>query len=353
MSTISKELDKLKNKYSARIKSKIVSILNRNEIDSESLYRLAARICHRHLGDEVHLRGIIEFSNYCGQNCFYCGIRADNHTVKRYKIPLEQVYKLSLQAREYGYRTVVLQSGEPAPYSPDSICRLITRIKQTTDLAITLSCGVYPAAVYRQFADAGCDRYLLRFESSDQKLFNSLHPDITLEERLQALLDIRAAGLQTGSGFLIGLPGSSPSTLADDILLTSALSLDMIGCGPFLRAPQTPLSGRPSLLLNKSTYYNTLAILRILNPLAHIPATTAFDAIDPHGRDLVLQRGGNVFMPNLTPKSYRKDYQLYPGKPCVDEKASQCAGCVRRRLARLNRPIAENPGGSFRLRHIL
>jgi biotin synthase len=192
------------------------------------------------------------------------------------------------------------------------------------------------------------DRYLLRFESSDPELFRRLHPDCSLEERMGCLHALKALGIQTGSGFMIGLPGETPETLADNILLCRDLDLDMIGIGPFIPHPDTPLGvDKNAYEGDEEMFFKALATLRIFNPDAHIPATTAFDAVFPGtGRNLALQRGANVFMPNDTPVEHRKDYLLYPGKPCVDETADQCAACVLARIEGIGRTVGEGPGHS-------
>jgi biotin synthase len=316
--------------------------------DLELLYEFADQTRSEYIGDEVHVRGIIEFSNICQKNCNYCGIRADNESPERYRMDPGEIIQTALRAKHFGYGTVVLQSGEPAPYTPERMFSLIEEIKNKTDLAITLSIGVYPAETYREFRRAGADRYLLRFETSDREKFAELHPDEDFETRLKALEDIRRAELQTGSGFMIGLPGASIEDIARDIIFTTRLDLDMIGCGPFVAAPNTPLAGQNELLADKEIYFKTIAILRLLNPRVHIPATTAYDSLFENGRNRILKSGGNVFMPNLTPARYRSSYQLYPNKPCVDEHADQCAGCVKARLASLNRPLATGPGHSLK-----
>ena len=318
------------------------------DFPAEKLYTAADRVRAKYTGEEVHIRGIIEFANICEQNCLYCGLRKGNRKLERYRMEEEEIIAVARRAEAFGYGTVVLQSGEPAPYSPSEICRLVKQIKEETGLAITLSIGVYPLEVYRRFREAGADRYLLRFETADRELFKRLHPDISFSARLEALEVIEAAGLQTGSGFMIGLPGQAREDMAREILFTSRLDLDMIGCGPFLAAPGTPLAGEKSPIFAEEVYYRVMALLRILNPLAHLPATTAFDTFSGEGRDQILKQGGNVFMPNMTPRRFRRQYQLYPDKPCVDEHASDCAGCVQGRLARLDRKMASGPGHSLK-----
>ncbi len=317
--------------------------------DTARLYAAADRLRQMSMGDEVYLRGIIEFSNHCRRSCDYCGIRGPNRRVKRYRMTSEEIVATAIEARRLGNTTVVLQSGEDPWFTAERLCAILREIRRQAGVAITLSIGERPFDELRAFREAGCDRYLLRFETSDRALFKAIHPDDDYDERLACLANIREAGIQVGSGFMIGLPGGTLRTIARDLLFATALDLDMIGCGPYLPHPETPLAGvaRPDgfgLLADRETYFRTIALLRLLNPKAHIPATTAFDVLAPDGRDLVLTRGANVFMPNVTPQKYRALYQLYPNKPCVDEDGAKCSICVAGRIARLGRTIGKGPG---------
>ena len=325
----------------------VAALLGAGPEDTARLYAAADRVRQAQVGDVVHLRGIIEFSNHCRKSCAYCGIRGPNRSVARYRMTPDEIVATAGEAARLGYGTVVLQSGEDVWFTCARVCALVGRVKAETGLAVTLSIGVRPAEELRAFHAAGCDRYLLRFETADRAVFARLHPDEDYDLRMQCLADIRAAGIQVGSGFMIGLPFAGLQTLAADILWATRLDLDMIGCGPYLAHPDTPLAGQ-SLLEDREVYFRTLALLRLLNPRAHIPATTAFDALCAGGRDLVLARGGNVFMPNVTPARYRKLYQLYPNKPCVDEDGATCGACVAGRIARLGRTIGKGPGHSVR-----
>ncbi len=323
----------------------IVSLLTFPEVDS--LYQAANECRHNNMGDDIYLRGIIEFSNICIKNCNYCGIRGSNTEIVPYRIPDKDILNTCQKMVDWGYTSVVLQSGEDPFYTTEKLAKLIMVIKETTPLAITLSVGERDEEAYRIWKKAGMDRYLLRFETSDPKLFKACHPDDDLFVRLECLETLRNKGIQVGSGFLIGLPNETLEQLAHDILFCTQLNLDMIGIGPFIAHPNTPFADQPNSF-NSDIFYKTIAILRLLNPLAHIPATTAFDAIDPNGRDLVLQRGANVFMPNATPMAYREHYQLYPGKPCITESSDDCAGCVKGRIKRLGRTLGNDAGHSFK-----
>jgi len=308
-----------------------------------ALYKEADRFRQKYAGDAVYLRGVIEFSNICRKSCSYCGINRANRNIKRYRMDPEEIIMQCGRALEQGCTTVVLQSGEDPWFTGERLCRIIREIKNKYPLAITLSIGERPLHELRAMRRAGADRYLLRFETSDPALFARLHPDDVLEERLACLENIRRAGFQPGSGFLIGLPWSNLETIARDVIFATRLRLDMIGCGPFIAHPDTPLAASP-LLEDQEIYFKTIAILRLLNPRAHIPATTAFDAMAPGSRDRLLTLGANVIMPNLTPARYRRLYMLYPNKPCVDEDDTQCGKCLKRRLAVLHRPIGTDFG---------
>lgn len=325
----------------------LIELLALQGEELQVLYDAADQVRARYVGDEIHLRGIIEFSNHCRLSCYYCGIRSRNQELQRYRLAADEIVELAFRARVYGYPTVVLQSGEDPWYTADMLCGILEAIKSDGPLAITVSCGERPHDEYRRFATSGCDRYLMRFETSDPDLFARLHPDDDLSKRLGCLEAIRDAGIQLGSGFLIGLPEGGLRTIAEDLLFATSLQLDMIGCGPFVASPNTPLENAP-LLDDREVYYKTIALLRLLNPYAHIPATTAFDAIFDDGRNTVLTRGANVFMPNITPQTYRPGYQLYPNKPCIDEDGDQCALCTRGRVHAIGRKIAETPGHSNR-----
>lgn len=323
------------------------------DLPRQDLFARADAVRKDNMGDEVFLRGIVEFSNVCANDCLYCGIRKSNHGVHRYRIEEDEILEVARRMEGWQQTTIVLQSGEVAAEKEDArIERLIARIKAETRLAVTMSAGNRPRGTYARWRAAGMDRYLLRFETSNPDLFAYLHPDCDLNERIQCLRDLRSLGVQVGSGFMIGVPGETLDTLADNILLCRDLDLDMIGIGPFIAHPDTPLAGLANAYADDTDmFFAAVAALRIVNPRAHIPATTAFDAIFPHaGRDLVLQRGANVFMPNATPGRFRKNYLLYPDKPCVDEDDHQCSGCAAARIWSIGRMIGEGPGHSIKVR---
>ena len=316
----------------------------------QKLYELADGIRRERMGDDVFVRGIVEFSNICANNCAYCGIRAGNRAVSRYRMTPEEILDVACSMSGTERTTIVLQSGETQAIGDEELGEIVKAIKRETALSVTLSVGNRPYGVYQYWRRCGMDRYLLRFETSDPVLFERLRPGTTLEERLQCLRDLSCLGVQTGSGFMIGLPGENLEILADNILLCRELELDMIGIGPFIPHPGTPLAGKENVYHNdQEVFFKAIAVLRVFNPDAHIPATTAYDAVWPHeGRNRVLQVGANVFMPNNTPVRYRKDYLLYPGKPCITEDADHCAACTLVRIEDLGRKVGRGQGHAIR-----
>lgn len=315
----------------------------------EILYQKADKIRKKYVGDEVHLRGLIEFSNYCRNNCLYCGIRRDNKKVRRYRMEIDEIFETVLLASKLGYKTVVLQSGEDMYYTLDKLTELIKRIKNNVDIAITLSIGERSYEEYEKLYEAGADRYLMRFETSNPELYAKLHPDSSFENRINILKWLKQIGYQTGSGIMIGLPGQTIEDLAEDILMFKKLDLDMIGVGPYICHPDTPLAGNPSGTAEMTL--KVIALTRIVTKNTHIPATTALATLRPEdGREKALMAGANVIMPNVTPLKYREHYTLYPNKICINESAQQCNSCIKRRIYSIGRVIATDYGHSLKKR---
>lgn len=329
-----------------------IRLLKAEGEELEGVYCEADSIRRRNMGDDVFIRGIVEFSNICANDCLYCGIRASNRNIKRYTMQPEEILEAAHAMAKSQQTTIVLQSGETPGIRDKELGEIIGRIKKETSLTVTVSVGNRSYDTYNYWRECGMDRYFLRFETSDPALFDKLHPGSTLAERLTCLNDLQTLGIQTGSGFMVGLPGETLQTLADNILLCRKLDLDMIGIGPFIPHPDTPLGHRENPYDgNPEVFFKALAILRIFNPDAHIPATTAFDAVFPgEGRNIALQRGANIFMPNNTPLAYRKDYLLYPGKPGVDESADQSLYSAVTRVQSLGRTVGKGPGHSIKKR---
>lgn len=327
--------------------------LNKKEIikwlttgDTSELFALADTTRKKYFKDEVHIRGIIEFSNHCRKDCFYCGLRKGNKKIERYRMSEDEIIGAAAKAGKLGYRTILLQSGEDDNYDIITLCNMIRKIKSSIDCAVTLSLGEKSFDEYKSLKAAGADRYLLRFETSNKELFQKLKPDSSYENRLNCIKNLKDLGFQVGSGFMVGLPGQTYEILADDILLLRDLGLDMIGIGPFLAHHNTPLGGNVSGTLDLTL--GTLAIIRIVMPDVHIPATTAIGTVEKNGREKALQYGANVIMPNVTPTKYRKHYEIYPNKICINEAPPDCRLCIESMLKSLGRTISANRGDSIK-----
>jgi biotin synthase len=293
------------------------------------------------VGSEVHLRGLIEFSNYCRNNCLYCGLRRDNRQVDRYRMTPREIISAAEQGARLGYKTVVLQSGEDLTFTGDILADIIREIKKF-GLVVTLSVGEREPREYELWRNAGAERYLMRHETSDPNLYAKLDPGQTLEKRVSLLKTLKSLDYQVGTGFMVGLPGQTAETLLADVELARELQAEMVGIGPFIPHPGTPLGACPGGTLEQTCVM--LALTRIFLPFALIPATTALGSISPLGRESALKAGANVVMPNLTPRIHRADYQIYPGKICLGEEAAECRGCISLRIASIGRQVSEGPG---------
>ena len=326
-------------------KDEIIAALS-PDTDPGPLFARADKVRRENCGPGVHLRGLIEFSNNCRRRCYYCGIRAGNTRVSRYRLTGGLILDCARTAVRLKYKTIVLQSGEDPCWGPKELAPLVEQIKRETGLAITLSVGEYSKEDYKMLRAAGADRFLLRFETSDRRLFSMLKPDSSFDQRFRCLAWLKEAGFQTGSGVMTGLPGQTRESMADDILLFKQLDLDMVGIGPFIASPDTPMAGAENGTLE--TALRMVALTRIVTENAHIPATTAMGTLAPQGRQKALKCGANVLMPNISPKEHRSDYSLYPGKICVDEDPERCAVCVDAMLAAVGRERAEGFGHSIK-----
>lgn len=318
----------------------IVSLLKDNTCD-EYLFKKADQVRMQYVGNAVHLRGLIEFSNVCGRNCLYCGLRKDNSKLERYMMSEDEIFETAKNAAAMGYKTVVLQSGESECYSTEKLCNIIKRIK-TLDLAVTLSIGEKNEEEYRALKEAGADRFLLRIETTSFKLYGKLHPEMALTNRRACINFLKKCGFELGTGDLIGLPDQTDEMIAEDILFFKEINADMVGLGPFIPNPDTPLKDAPSGTFEKAL--KVMAITRLLLPDANIPATTAMETLNPNGRIIALQSGANVVMPNVNETSYRTKYQLYPGKICLDEGAEKCRKCIEAKILSIGRTIATSKG---------
>lgn len=312
-----------------------------DEKNEAELFRQADLVRKQYVGDEVHLRGLIEFSNICRNNCMYCGIRKDNKKLSRFRIEPDELVKTVQKAVNLGFRTIVMQSGEDMYYTRDKLCRIIAAIKKF-DVAVTLSVGERTFADYKAFREVGADRYLMRIETTDKDLYHRLNPKMSWDYRYECLLMLKELGYELGSGIMVGLPGQSLKSIAEDLLFLKRLDVDMAGIGPFIPHQETPLANSCGGSLHLAL--RTMAIMRLLLPDINIPATTAMESLHPNGRILALQSGANVVMPNITEGEYRRLYQLYPGKICINETPVQCRSCIGLKIMSIGRKIGMGYG---------
>lgn len=322
----------------------IVALLDAGPQEQQTLFAIADKVRKHFMGDAVHLRGIIEFSNYCVRNCLYCGLRRDNRRLPRYRMSIDEVLKVAAKAAAAGYRTIVLQSGDDFHYRADDIARMVDGIKRTAAVAVTLSVGERSRKEYAVMRQAGADRFLLKHETADPDLYRRLHPSMTLEGRLECLAHLRDLGFQVGSGNIIGLPGQTVRTLAKDIALLRALDVEMAGIGPFIPHPDTPLASCPPGDLAMSL--KALAVARLALPLAHLPATTALATLHPDARRMGLSCGANVIMPNVTPLEFRRLYEIYPGSIALRAPEDGGIAEIRTMLSSLGRAVSDTCGHS-------
>lgn len=312
--------------------------------DRAAAAETARAICDGIYGRKVFLRGIVEFSNYCKNNCYYCGIRCGNSKAERYRLTDDEILECCNEGYASGFRTFVLQSGEDFTYSAQRIAGLVQRIKAAhPDCAVTLSLGEREHEEYALMRAAGADRYLLRHETADAVHYGKLHPPaMSFTHRMQCLRDLKALGFQTGAGMMVGAPYQTVEHLAEDFLFLQDFQPEMIGIGPFLPHHDTPFAEMP-----KGSYELTLYLLslcRIMLPRVLLPATTALGTIHPLGREQGILAGANVIMPNLSPTAVRKKYQLYDNKICTEEHSSECRFCIQRRMASIGFEVVISRG---------
>lgn len=310
----------------------------------ELLFQTAERQRQAIYGKAVYVRGLIEVSNYCKNNCYYCGIRRDNRQVERYRLTREQILECCAVGHELGFRTFVIQGGEDPHFTDELLCPLIREIKaKYPDCAITLSLGERSFDSYQKLYDAGADRYLLRHETANGEHYGKLHPEeLRLENRRACLFELKRIGYQVGSGFMVGSPYQTTDNLIEDLRFLQELQPAMIGIGPFLTHQDTPFkdfrNGDTQLVLRM------IAILRLMFPYALLPSTTALGTADPLGREKGIKAGANVVMPNLSPVSVRKKYELYDNKICTGDEAAECRTCLSRRMASIGYEVVVDRG---------
>ena len=307
----------------------------------EPLAAAADRVRKKYVGDGVHLRGLIEFTNICRRSCFYCGLRRENERAERYRLRPQEIVRLAQNARGYGYRTVVLQGGEDGYWHVERLAPILREIR-ALGLVITLSIGERTEEEYRALKEAGASRFLLRIETTDRELYERLDPGMSWAVRRACLASLRALGYEVGTGSLVGLPGQSVESLARDILFFQEIDADMAGIGPFIPNGDTPLGEAAAGDIHLTR--RMVSLLRLLLPEANIPATTAMDTLERGARSLILRSGANVIMPNVTEGDFRRKYALYPGKACVKDTPEHCRSSLRAQLSDIGRFVAEDAG---------
>lgn len=323
--------------------AEFISLLS-DPIDEEYLYGEADKVRRKYYGNKVYIRGLIEVSNYCKNDCLYCGIRRSNGCAERYRLTEEEILSCCENGYELGFRTFVMQGGEDAYYTDDRLCALITEIKRRyPDCAVTLSLGERSYESYKRLFDAGADRYLLRHETADDTHYSKLHPEnMSGEVRKECLFNLKKIGYQTGSGFMVGSPYQTVENIVQDLRFLQELKPDMIGIGPFITHKETPFadfqSGSFELTLR------LISILRLMFPNVLLPATTALGTINPKGREMGLMAGANVVMPNLSPLKSRKLYDLYDNKICTGEEAAESKALLQKQVSSVGYEIVTERG---------
>lgn len=342
-------LEKLKNEQN--VTDTELGALLESDAQDHALFAAADAVRRQEYGTDVYVRGLIEFTNYCRNNCLYCGIRRDNHQADRYRLTEEQILECCEKGYALGFRTFVLQGGEDTWFTDERVCSIVSSIRRGyPDCAITLSIGEKPRESYQAYYDAGADRYLLRHETASARLYQELHPkEMSMKHRQQCLYDLKEIGYQTGAGFMVGAPGQTTQDLICDLRFLQELSPDMIGIGPFIAHGCTPFADKENGTLELTL--RLLAILRLMFPYVLLPATTALGTIHPMGRELGLRAGANVVMPNLSPVNVRKKYELYDNKICTGEEAAECRSCLNRRVEAAGYRIITDRGDCIRRRN--
>ena len=319
-------------------KKEIIELLKSSD---EELFCLANETRKKYKGNNIHLRALIEFTNICKCNCFYCGLRCENKLVKRYRLNDDEILKSTKKAVNFGIKTIVLQGGEDNYFSKEKLCHLIEKIKQH-DVAVTLSLGERSYEDYKAFKEAGADRYLLRIETTDKNLYNTLHPNMSYDNRIKCLYNLKELDYETGTGCLVGLPNQSIESLANDILFFKEINADMVGIGPFISHPNTPLSNE-----NKNNFdlaLRVMAITRLILPDINIPATTAMETLKENGRIIALNSGANVVMPNFTNFIEKQNYEIYPNKYGTKDDIETAIENLKKSINSIGRTISNNKG---------
>lgn len=325
-------------------KDQWIQLIGSREVYESQAAALAKKIREEHFGNQIYVRGLIEFTNYCKNDCYYCGIRRSNRNAERYRLTMEQILECTDTGYELGFRTFVLQGGEDGYYTDERLEEIIKAIKEKhPDCALTLSLGERSRKSYELFYQAGADRYLLRHETADAGHYQRLHPEeMSYERRMNCLKELKAIGYQVGCGFMVGSPGQTEETLAEDMLFIQEFQPHMVGIGPFVPHHETPFGREPGGTVEDTLYL--LSLIRILKPTVLLPATTALGTIDPRGREKGILAGANVVMPNLSPTNVRKKYELYDNKICTGDEAAECRSCLSNRMKTIGCELVTHRG---------
>lgn len=336
-------LEKLEQNRNLTLEEWQALIQKQSEYQKEAEKR-ANILREQNFGNRIYVRGLIEFTNYCKNDCYYCGIRKSNQNAERYRLSTEQILECTDTGYELGFRTFVLQGGEDAWYTDERILELVCAIRERhPDCAITLSLGERNRDSYEAFFKAGADRYLLRHETADKEHYEKLHPkEMPFEHRMECLRTLKDIGYQVGCGFMVGSPYQTTQTLAEDLFFIQELQPHMVGIGPFVPHHETPFGKEAGGTVEQTLYL--LSLIRILKPDVLLPATTALGTIDPLGREKGVQAGANVVMPNLSPTNVRKKYELYDNKICTGDEAAECRYCLNRRMETIGCELATDRG---------
>lgn len=321
-----------------------ILLATQDEAAVGELAKRARETAQRIYGNKVYIRGLIEFTNYCKNDCLYCGIRRSNQNVSRYRLSEEQILSCCATGYELGFRTFVLQGGEDLYFTDERICTLVTQIKKEyPDCAVTLSIGEKSRESYQAYFDAGADRYLLRHETANEIHYRKLHPaEMSLTNRKRCLHDLKEIGYQTGCGFMAGSPYQTVETLYEDLMFIKELQPEMVGIGPFIPQKDTPFGDKEAGTMEMTLML--LSIIRLLHPHALLPATTALGTIHPKGREKGILAGANVVMPNLSPVNVRDKYKLYDNKICTGDEAAECRYCMQRRMESIGYQVVTDRG---------
>ena len=346
MGNIREIVDKVKRRQDITLEEFRVIMETASKEEMDYLASTAREVADSIYGKNVYVRGLIEFTNYCRNDCYYCGIRRSNKEAERYRLTEEQIMECCQMGYELGFRTFVLQGGEDPYFTDDRICEIIRNIKNRyEDCAITLSIGEKSRASYERYFEAGADRYLLRHETANECHYRKLHPaELSLENRKRCLWNLKEIGYQVGAGFMVESPGQTMETLYEDIRFIKELQPHMVGIGPFIPQHSTPFKGEKAGTLEETL--KLLSIIRLIHPKVLLPATTALGTIHPMGREKGILAGANVVMPNLSPVSVRKKYELYDHKICTGDEAAECKNCLQSRMEKIGYTIPVDRGDS-------